>query len=190
MILLRPDCLEFKTPHGESVPCSAQEMTLELMGAAVAELDEEILQNAALGVLHFFKEEKGQNSVTLGEFSQALEQALRALGLEVKTTLAPKPETVAPPPRVADADLCELARDAEDGFELMFFSRLREALRAQLGQAPQVVRFRGLRGCVKQLTGAKRWTGRCQDCSDQIVEYLRTCLSAEPAAASCALVVL
>ena len=189
MILLRPDCLEFKAPHGESVPCSAQEMTLELMGAAVAELDEEVIQNAALGVLHFFKEEKGQTSVTLGEFSEALEHALRTLGLEVKASAKPKPAATTPP-RVADADLCELARDAEEGFELMFYSRLREALRDQLGQAPQVVRFRGLRDCVKLLTGAKRWTGRCQDCSDQIVEYLRTCLSAEPAAASCALLVL
>ena len=189
MIRLRHDCLEFKTSDGEIVPCSAQEMTIELMGEAVAQLDEEIIQNAALGVLHFFKEEKGQTTVTVGEFSQALELALRALGLNMKADAPPLPPA-STPPRVADADLRALAREAEEGFELMFFSRLRAELRDKLGQAPQVVRFRGLRGCVKQLTGAKRWSGRCQDCSDQIVEYLRTCLSAEPAAASCALVVL
>jgi len=52
-----------------------------------------------------------------------------------------------------------------------------------------VLRFRGLRDCVKRLAGAKRWSARCNDLNDQIVEYLRTCLSAEPKGSSCALMV-
>jgi hypothetical protein len=51
------------------------------------------------------------------------------------------------------------------------------------------VRFRGLRGCVKQLAGTRRWTSRCEQLQDQIVEYLRGCLSAETAQNNCALVV-
>jgi hypothetical protein len=42
---------------------------------------------------------------------------------------------------------------------------------------------------VKQLTGARRWTGRCERLEDQIVSYLRECLTAETAPPDCALVV-
>jgi len=62
-------------------------------------------------------------------------------------------------------------------------------LRSQLRQSPQLVRFRGLRGCVKHLAGARRWSARCENLQDQIVEYLRQCLTAEPEQTHCALVV-
>jgi len=52
-----------------------------------------------------------------------------------------------------------------------------------------VLRFRGLRGCVKQLTGAQRWSQRCDVLQEQIVAYLRECLSADRDQAKCALVV-
>ena len=52
-----------------------------------------------------------------------------------------------------------------------------------------VFRFRGLRDCVKLLTGAKRWSPHCQSLNDQIVEYLRGCVGAETTGNRCALVV-
>jgi hypothetical protein len=52
-----------------------------------------------------------------------------------------------------------------------------------------MVRFHRLRGCVKQLTGARRWSSRCEMLQVQIVEYLRECLSAETRAGECALLV-
>jgi hypothetical protein len=52
-----------------------------------------------------------------------------------------------------------------------------------------VLRFYGLRGCVKQLAGARRWSSRCDQIEEQIVEYLRRCLTAEPQKTECALVV-
>jgi hypothetical protein len=66
---------------------------------------------------------------------------------------------------------------------------LRDELRFQLDQSPQLVRFNGLRGCVKQLAGTRRWTRRCQSLSDQIVDYLRHCLSNESNANRCSLLV-
>ena len=184
MILLRPDCLVFKQSSGESIPCGVEEVTIELMGEAVDSLDKEVIQNAAIGVLHYFKQELGQTSVTLAEFSMALEQALASLGLKTKLTM---PDSSSP--RVAETDLRRLAFQSGKGCELFFFLSLREELRRKLGRAPQVVCFRGLRFCVKQLTGARRWSRRCQNLNDQIVDYLRTCLSAEEGGAACALVV-
>ena len=47
----------------------------------------------------------------------------------------------------------------------------------------------GFRNCVKQLTGARRWTPRCQSLQEQIVEFLRECLHTEPHPDACSLVV-
>jgi hypothetical protein len=184
MIRLRPDCLVFES-NGEAKPVSAEQITLELVGAAAQHLDEAMLKNVAQGVLHYFKQDLGQEKVSAQEFAGALEKALNGLGFEIKTTTL-NPEA----PRVAEADLRGLAHESGDALELAFFPRLRTEVRRQLELSPQLLRFRGLRGCVKQLTGAKRWSARCQGLNDQIVDYLRTCLSTEKAGATCAMVVL
>ena len=181
MIQLRSDCLAFETATGESIPCAAEEVTVELIGEAVASLDKDLVRHAAAAVLHYFKHELGRSFVTVGEFTLALERVLRGFGLEVQCAPA------APP--VAESDLRQLACQSGHGFELVFFQRLREEMGAQLRQSPRVLRFNGLRGCVKQLVGAQRWSGRCQLLNDQIVDYLRLCLGAQKDAPSCALVV-
>ncbi len=189
MILLRPDCLVFNTADGDNVPCPAEAVTVEILGEAVKMMDEEMVKNAAEAVLHYFKFEQGRTLVTLGEFTQALERVLGNLGLRIK----PEPVEIsvaAPEPmRVVETDLRRLAGESGENFELLFFPRLRAELRSQLGQSPQVVRFSGLRTCVKRLVGAQRWGRRCQRLEDQIVDFLRTCLSAETSGADCALVV-
>ena len=184
MTPLPPDCLVFKLADGEAIPCSASDVTIELIGDSAALIDESLLQNAAAAVLRYFKNELGRTSVSVGEFSEALEKALRSLGLNVQSADAPEPAL-----RVTEADLLQLAGESGEGFELTFFTRLRAEMRLRLQQSPQVVRFSGLRSCVKQLTGARRWSGRCQDLHDQIVEYLRTCLTVESSGARCALLV-
>ena len=184
MILLRPDCLVFNTPSGDNIPCAVSEVTVELLGEGVDGLDKELIKHAAGAVLHYFREELGRTSVSMAEFSQALSRALNNLGVKIK--LAPQEPTSA---RVAEADLPELAFESGKGCELFFFPSLREELRRKLGLEPQVLRFRGLRVCVKQLTGAKRWSRKCQRLNDQIVDYLRTCLSVEKGSERCALVV-
>ncbi len=186
MILLRPDCLVFKIGNGDNVPCSAEQVTLELLGEAVDKLDQELVQNAAHAVLHYFRHELQRNLVTIGEFAETLAKVLRDLGLQVEEGgELPKAQTR----RVVEADLQHLAHETGRGFELIFFNKLREQLRSHLGSGPHVLRFSGLRGCVKELIGAARWNPRCQQLNDHIVNYLRACLSAEPAGSRCALVV-
>jgi hypothetical protein len=187
MILLRPDCLVFKLASGDSVPCPVEDITVEVIGEAVKLLDEHVVQNAAEAVLHYFRVEQGRTVVTLGEFTEVLETVLRRLGLDVRGD--DPPDQAQEPRRVLETDLRLLASESGKAFELVFFPRLREELKGKLGQAPQVVRFSGLRGCVKQLVGARRWSGRCQYLNDQIVDYLRTCLENERQESSCALVV-
>jgi hypothetical protein len=192
MILLRHDCLVFKTTAGEQIPCSAHEVTIELVGDSANWLDEEMILHAAEAVLHYFKVEKDQQTVSVGEFSEALERVLRGFGLEVKS--APSVETLAPakpsvPRRVIEADLHQLASQSTEAWELCFFPRLRSEVRRQLDGSPLVLRFHGLRPCVKLLTGAKRWSAQCRSLNDQIVDYLRASLSRERSGEGCALVV-
>ena len=197
MIQLRSDCLVFRTPEG-SIPCSAEEVAVELVGSHTGLLDQEVLRNAAAGVLHFFREELGRDLVTVNEFAQALARVLRGFGFSVVIEDAePGPATGSPvaapaastPDRVRHTDLCRLACEVGKSFELGFFARLRLEVETGLQGSSRVLRFTGLRGCVKQLSGARRWGRRCQCLSDQIADYLRRCLTEQRLAGDCALLV-
>jgi hypothetical protein len=184
MIALQSDHLIFQMTNGESVPCSAEMITIEIAGNSDGLIDAEMLHHVAASVFHYFKCELDRQTVTVGEFALALEKVLRGFGL---TLYADEPPPLANP--LLEADLANLARESADSLELFFFPRLRNELRTQLRQSPQILRFRGLRGCVKQLAGARRWSARCEQMQEQIVGYLRECLTAEPEQNACALVV-
>jgi hypothetical protein len=184
MIALRTDCLLFELANGESVPCSIEMITVEVVGEAPTQIDREMLRHAAASVFHYFKTELNRESVTVGEFARALEKVLCHLGYTIH---ANAPGT--PAADINDSDLVQLLREAGDNRELLFFPRLRNELRSRLRQSPRVVHFHGLRGCVKQLAGARRWSNRCELLQDQIVAFLRECLSAESEQNQSALVV-
>lgn len=184
MIALRRDCLQFQLSNGESVVCSAGMISVEITGDVRNEYDREMLQHAAESVFHYFKNELERDAVTVAEFAVALEKVLRHLGYTIQTN-----QPLMLPEKMGVADLGQLLREAGDSRELFFFPRLRDELRVQLRESPRLVRFRGLRGCVKQLAGVRRWSTRCEQLQDQIVAYLRECLTAEPEQKDCALVV-
>ena len=184
MITLAADCLVFELPTGESIPYSADMVWAELAADATELFDSEFVSHATNAVFHYFKHELGRQSVSLREFTAALEKVLRGFAVTARLSAAPDSE-----PRVLEYDLCRLAHESGQGCELVFFPRLRAELQRHLQQAPHVLRFRGLRGCVKRLTGARRWGLRCQTLEAEIVDYLRECLSAEPAPAEFALLV-
>lgn len=218
MILMHPDYLLFRVGNGETIPCSAEVATVELLGDACALCDPELVRGAASAVLHYFKHELGRDCVSVAEFAEALARVLRSFGLKVALPdeepgadgvatsdpadggagvdglvipaggagAGPLPATL---PGVVEADLREIASACGKGFELAFFPRLRVALRLGLQESPALVRFTGLRGCVKLLLGARRWGPRCQELNDRIIEYLRGCLRDETAGSGCALVV-
>ena len=181
MIALSSDCLLFQLSNGESVPCSAEMICIEVIGSANSLLDPEMLRHAAASVFHYFKNDLERQTVTVGEFAGALEKVLRNLGFTIHTDVNGR--------EISESDLRLLTLESRDNLELFFFPRLRDELRVQLRRSPRVVRFHGLRGCVKQLTRARRWSVRCERLQDQIVEYLRECLNAETGKNECALMV-
>ena len=184
MIALHSECLLFQLQNGESIPCSADMIAVEIVGEANGLLEPETLRHAAASVFHYFKTELAREVVTIGEFSLALEKALNHLGYSIH---AHSPGGA--PGEISDADLGQLASETGGCLELFFFPRLRDELRIRLRASPRMVRFRGLRGCVKKIAGARRWSNRCELLQDQIVDFLRQCLNQEAEKPVCALVV-
>ncbi len=177
MIALASDCLVFEMTGGERVPVSAEMISIQYAGTETSDWDEEFLSQAASGVFDYFKHELRRQTVSLAEFSEALEKVLQGFKLDPPQTSA------------WGSDLNRLAREFGPDCELFFFSRLREELRRQLLQGPATLRFHSLRNCVKQLAGARRWNPRCRRLHERIIEFLRGCLSAESSGAERALVV-
>jgi hypothetical protein len=185
MIALASDCLLFQTPEGESIPFSAEMISIELMGSSSKLLDADFVKQASKAVFHYFRNELRRETVSVAEFADALEKVLRSFGYRV---LSDSDASTADQ-RILDADLRQIATEAAGGCELFFFPRLRDELRLQLKKEPRMVRFHGLRSCVKQLTGARRWSNRCQTLEEKILAFLRECLSAETPHLECALLV-
>jgi len=183
MIALSSECLLFKMADGASIPFSPEMISVELLGSTRELFDAEFVQHVSYAVFHHFKHELGRKVVLMSEFAGALEKVLRGFAVTVRAAA----QEVRP--RVLETDLCRLACDSGPGCELFFFPRLREELRHQMRRSPQVLRFRGLRSCVKQLTGAQRWTRGCRDLKHQIVEYLRDCLITDPRVGEVSMVV-
>ena len=184
MITLAVDCLLFEMATGESIPYSADMVSVELADNTTDLFDSEFVRDATKAVFHYFKHELGRHSVSIVEFEGALQKVLGDFAATAQLSAPPDSS-----PRVLECDLNCLALESGQGRELFFFPRLRVELRRHLQQSPRVLRFRGLRDCVKQLTGARRWSRRCRTLEGEIVDYLRECLSAEPAPVEFALMV-
>src|ERR1041385_4371450 len=95
MIALAYDCLLFKMSGGQSVPLSAEMISVELMGGTPVGFDDEFIRHASKAVFHYFKHDLGRETVTVGEFASALEKVLRGFAL------------AAPAPRPANPDVLE-----------------------------------------------------------------------------------
>lgn len=184
MILLADNFLFFKLPSGESVPFSAEMISVELTDGAGKPFEQDFVEHAAASVFHYFKHDLGRKTVSVAEFASAFESVLNGLGLKLDSGRVATLRDES-----ANKDLQLLAFHAGDACELAFFPRLRTAVHAQFQLTPRIVRFHGLRGCVKRLLGAERWSPRCDHLRDQIVEFLRRTLHKETAGSNCALLV-
>ncbi|MCS1411873.1 MAG: hypothetical protein M2R45_05075 [Verrucomicrobia subdivision 3 bacterium] len=183
MIRLHPNYLIIKMSSGEQFPCPAEIITVKIIGEAVSWMSEEVVKNIAMAVLHFFREEQGRDVVSVAEFSEVLEDVLQSFGYSVGDAVPPKRKRL-----VWSTDINELIQESEGELELAMYQRLRSEMKRLLKSTPDELRFSGLRGCVKRVIHAQRWSRRCQTLSDQIVAFMRECLDAH-AASNCSLVV-
>lgn len=215
MIALVNEFLLVAKLDGGFIPCSVDQLTVELAGAAATELDPDWLKQAAAGILHYFKDELGQNQVTTAEFSDALARVLAGLGLtavissfDPATTeggTVPQKDQTKPGPnlpsptvthpqakpitKVWKTDLQTIAAESKSLGELEFQRRLRARLDEAIAACPEAVEFSGLRECVKQLTGRKHWCEECRRLETWILEVVTARFSQKIGAGRCALLV-
>ena len=175
MIQLHTDCLVFETSDGESIPCSAHDVTVELLGDAVNEIEPALITEASEAVIYHFKIDLGRGSITVAEFTFALERILRGFGYKVMAADENDPgETTRD---ATETNLHDLAHQAGEGLEMVFFCTLRNQIHADLHGKPEMLKVKGLREAVHKLTGTKNWGPRSQKLNDQIVDYLRHIVS-------------
>lgn len=197
MIQLRSDCLVFEVSGGDKIPCSVEKLTIEVLAESLEDLDPDVIQNAAAAVLHYFRDDLGRDTVTLEEFTGALEHVLKGLGYNIAggafcasadAESAGEGDSGADR-RMVECDLGAIADTLGEGLELGFYPRLRTELKTLLAGQPNVVRFNGLRRCAKRLARTRRWCARSVQVSDEIVGFLRDCWGAERPEKTCSLLV-
>jgi hypothetical protein len=145
-------------------------------------------------VLHYFRVELGREEVTVTEFTDALGGILKGFGLHVETQVEPEKKVTEPVVPVAspsvvalEVDLLTVEKSSGGGGELLFFHHLQADLANRVRSGQANITYRRLRECSMALCSAKRWTSRCQSLSDQIVDYLRTCLKLQGNPSRCVL---
>ncbi len=184
MIALRDDCILVAQADGGFLPCSAEELTVEIADDAAGMVDEEALKQAAAAVMHYFREELERTTVTLAEFTNMLTRVLKGLGLNAEIS-----GQVVPGEEIRFADLRTLAVGEGVAGELEFCQRLRTLLREQLAAGPVRLEILGLRGCVKRLAGRKHWCPACERTAAWVLELIRGWYAQEAPAPPPALIV-
>lgn len=77
--------------------------------------------------------------------------------------------------------LAASAKEAGNGYELLFFRLLREDLQQFAKCGVETVRIRELKNCALILQGKKKSTASCQRLEADIIGFLRQCEPGEPA---------
>jgi len=114
------------------------------------------------------------NTVTAEHLERLLCDALQAVGYG---EIAPFVKLGHP---AECLNLMEVLREAGEGYELLFFYRLRDRLRDIIRTGTTEVDLVGLTPCVKKLRTRKNWTRACDALCEEIVSFVRTQAFAAP----------
>jgi hypothetical protein len=126
-----------------------------------------IAEDIARGIIEYLRQRYPGNTITVEELYEKISRALGVLGWD---DVAAQLQVGPPPLRIS---LAEIAHEAGDGFELVFFRLLRERLAETCVTGSQQVQCYGLKQGVKILHRARRWGTRCQQLAEEIADFLR-----------------
>jgi len=123
--------------------------------------------HVAESVERYMKYDCDGSVVELDALADAVRNVLKTIGYpEIADRFEPLPF----PKKLS---LSEIADEAGSGYELMFFSLLRQHLRAALDERPEHIEMYGLCRCVKKIDSAKIWRRRCNRLRNEIVTFIR-----------------
>jgi len=118
-------------------------------------------------VTTYLEQDISDNVVTICRIERAVQSVLQVIGY---SDVAKHFRTMPPPVRIS---LVEIARDAGEGYELLFFELLRARLRGVILSETQQVEICDLHRCVKLLRSAKNWRRDCSGLRGEIVSFVR-----------------
>ncbi len=169
MIQLHSDVLWVRAEDGRLEPFDEQRLALSIQKAAekVGHSDWWLAESIAAAVHAFAIKSRREQMIPSKEIAELVATVLATLGYDwISEAYAGTRNRVA-------IHLNELVWRATAGFELEFFQQLDHALSAAANRRLVAMRIDGLRACVMQLRGARRWTAECRRLAEDIVEHVR-----------------
>ena len=163
------DAAWFAPAEGQPVPFDSGRLEGSIRSAAAraGHYDWWLAESIAAAVHLYATENAPQRTVAAGEVTAIVEALLERLGhSDVARAYSGRLE-------LADIWLDEVAARAAGGFELGFYRQLDHALTVAAEDQTRTVRVMGLRSCVMQLRGDRRWSAGSRRFADEIVEYVR-----------------
>jgi hypothetical protein len=141
-------------------------VALRRAASAAERHDFPFVDEIRLGIEQYLENKCPLRLLPLSDLYERMRHMLVRIGCE---TIADKLEPLAPPVTLS---LVRFAKDAGNGFELAFFSQLRDELVHLREFGAEDVRFTGLRDAAQLLTGAEKWDRRCDVVLAEIRNFL------------------
>jgi hypothetical protein len=169
MIQLHDEVLWVQAEDGRLSPFDEQRLAMSIQKAAenAGHADWWLAESIAAAVHAFAVKSRREPVIPSKEVAEIVATVLATLGYEwISEAYSGGANRVA-------IHLNELAWRTNAGFELEFFQQLDHALGAVTNRRLVGMRIDGLRACVMQLRGARRWTAGCRRLAEDIVEHVR-----------------
>jgi len=143
-------------------------VALRRAAAAADRPDFPFVDEIRLGIEQYLETKCPLRLLPLSDLYERMRHMLVRIGCE---SIADKLEPLAPPVTLS---LVRCAKEAGNGFELAFFSHLRDELAHLRESGAEDIRFTGLRDAARLLTGTEKWDGRCEQMLFEIRNFLGT----------------
>jgi hypothetical protein len=169
MIRLQEDIIWVKFEDGRMAPFDEQRLALSIQDVAerAGHSDWWLAESVAAAVHAYAIKCRSDGVIPTREIVEIVVAVLATLGFEEIS------QAYAGREHCAAIHLNDLAARMGAAFELEFFRQLDHALGAASDQRLSLIEVDGLRACVMQLRGARRWNSGCRQLAEEIVEYVR-----------------
>jgi hypothetical protein len=169
MIQAHDDIAWVKFDDGHLAPFDEQDLALSIQSVAerAGQADWWLAESIAAAIHAYAVKCRSDNVIPSHEITEVVTTVLSMLGFKELS------QAYANQQRRTAIHLGELAGRVGTAFELEFFRQLDHALGAAADRQLSVLEVNGLRACVMQLRGARRWTAGCRRFAEEIVEYVR-----------------
>lgn len=169
MIRLQEDIVWVKFEDGHMVPFDEQRLALSIQSVAerAGHSDWWLAESVAAAVHAYAVKCRTDGVIPTREIVEIVVAVLSTLGFKKISQAYARHE------HSAAIHLNDLATCGGAAFELEFFRQLDRELRAASDRRLSVIEVDGLRACVMQLRGARRWNSGCRKLAEEIIEYVR-----------------